>query len=73
MNNYKMKAPLVEVPNANQKQKELLSLAKKENKMSPNMYKAMVNLPALLDSYMYGYKKFREGGDFSSAEQEVVF
>ena len=37
------------------------------------MYKAMVNLPALLDSYMYGYKKFREGGDFSSAEQEVVF
>ena len=57
-----MKAPLVEVPNA-----------KKENKMIPNMYKAMVNLPALLDSYMYGYKKFREGGDFSSAEQEVVF
>lgn len=73
MEDFKMKTPLVEVSKADEAQKDLLVRAKNENKMIPNMYKAMVNSPALLDVYMYGYKNFREGGDFSPAEQEVVF
>lgn len=73
MNNYKMNTPLVELATANETQKDLLITAKKENKMIPNMYKAMVNSPGLLDTYMHGYKMFREGSGFSTAEQEVVF
>jgi uncharacterized peroxidase-related enzyme len=73
MNHYKMKTSLVELATANEIQKDLLSVAKRENKMLPNMYKAMVNSPELLDTYMQGYKKFRESDIFSPAEQEVVF
>lgn len=39
----------------------------------PNMYAAMANLPALLDTYVHGYHQFRTGSDFTAAEQEVVF
>lgn len=73
MNIYKMSTPLVELANANEVQKDLLLTAKQENKMIPNMYKAMVNYPGLLDTYMHGYKEFRESGGFSPAEQEIVF
>ena len=73
MKNYKMSTPLVELANANEVQKGLLLTAKKENKIIPNMYKAMVNSPVMLETYMYGNKKFRESGGFTSAEQEVVF
>jgi uncharacterized peroxidase-related enzyme len=41
--------------------------------MVPNMYACMVNLPALLDTYSHGYKKFRAEGGFTPVEQEVVF
>ena len=41
--------------------------------MIPNMYKAMANSPALLDSYMYVYKLFRQESGFTAAEAEVVF
>lgn len=41
--------------------------------MVPNMYGAMVNLPALLDTYSHGYGKFRAEAGFSPVEQEVVF
>ncbi|WP_373523436.1 carboxymuconolactone decarboxylase family protein [Aquiflexum sp.] len=73
MKNYKMKSPLVEMATADEVQKNLLDTAKKENKMIPNMYKAMANSPSLIDTYMHGYKKFRTEGVFSPAEQEVVF
>lgn len=39
----------------------------------PNMYAAMVNLPALLDTYSHGYAKFRAEAGFTPVEQEVVF
>ncbi len=68
-----MNTSLVELATANEVQKDLLTTAKRENKMIPNMYKAMVNSPGLLDTYMHGYKKFRERGGFSPVEQEVVF
>ncbi|MDP3906738.1 carboxymuconolactone decarboxylase family protein [Novosphingobium sp.] len=41
--------------------------------MVPNMYAAMVNLPALLDAYSHGYQKFRAEAGFTPVEQEVVF
>jgi uncharacterized peroxidase-related enzyme len=41
--------------------------------MVPNMYAAMVNLPALLDTYNHGYAKFRAEAGFTPVEQEVVF
>lgn len=72
MKSYRMKMPLVNLSDANEKQKVLLLLAKKENRMIPNMYGAMVNSPELLDTYMYGYKKFRSLNVFTSAEQEVI-
>jgi uncharacterized peroxidase-related enzyme len=70
---YKMDMQLVQLDNATDMQKELLIKAKKENKMIPNMYKAMANSPILLKSYLTAYKDFREHSDFSPAEQEVVF
>lgn len=49
-------------------------LAQAEAKMGmlPNMYRAMVNLPALLDTYNHGYAQFRAEGGFTPVEQEVV-
>jgi uncharacterized peroxidase-related enzyme len=70
---YKIQLPLVQVEGATETQKELLSIAKQENKMIPNMYKAMANNPILLKSYMAAYKDFRTQSNFSSAEQEVIF
>ena len=70
---YKMKMEPVEPENANQEQKEILEKAKKANGMIPNMYKNMVNLPGLQDTYDTGYQHFREQSGFTPAEQEVVF
>jgi uncharacterized peroxidase-related enzyme len=68
-----MKLSVVQINEATETQKELLIKSKKENKMIPNMYKAMANSPILLKSYMAAYKDFREQSNFSSVEQEVVF
>lgn len=38
----------------------------------PNMYAVMANSPGLLDTYVHGYGRFREGSGFTPAEQEVV-
>ena len=70
---YKMKLLMVQIEEATETQKEILIKARKENKMIPNMYKAMANSPILLKSYMAAYKDFREQSNFSTVEQEVVF
>lgn len=62
----------VEMDNADPKQQEILQRGKKANGMVPNMYKNMVNLPALQETYDIGYHKFREESEFTPAEQEVV-
>lgn len=41
--------------------------------MVPNMYRAMANLPGLLDAYSHAYNKFRAESGFTPVEQEVVF
>ncbi len=63
----------VTLENADERQKPILEKAKKANGMIPNMYKNMVNLPGLQDTYDTGYAHFRKNSGFTPAEQEVVF
>lgn len=70
---YKIGLEPVEIEDANKQQKEILEKAKKANGMIPNMYKNMVNLPGLQDTYDTGYHHFRKESSFTPAEQEVVF
>lgn len=70
---YEIGLKPVELENANEEQKQILERAKKANGMIPNMYKNMVNLPGLQDTYDLGYKHFRQQSGFTPAEQEVVF
>lgn len=39
----------------------------------PNMYANMANSPGALETYLVGYKSFRDDSGFTPAEQEVVF
>ena len=69
---YKIGLKPVELEDASKEQKEILEKAKKANGMIPNMYKNMVNLPALQNTYDTGYHKFRQDSGFTTSEQEVV-
>lgn len=69
---YKTGLEPVELESANEQQREILEKAKKANGMIPNMYKNMVNLPALQNTYDTGYHQFRKDSGFTPAEQEVV-
>ncbi len=71
-NTYKIGLKPVELEDASEQQKEILKNAKKANGMIPNMYKNMVNLPALQNTYDTGYHQFRKESGFTPAEQEVV-
>jgi uncharacterized peroxidase-related enzyme len=52
--------------------REMLETAKAQMGFVPNMYANMVNSPGLLETYLLGYKRFREQSGFTSVEQEVV-
>lgn len=69
---YKMKEGLLDPAKVNTEQALLFERSKKENKMVPNMFKAMGHHPALLEAYMNGYTSFRTKSEFTPAEQEVV-
>jgi uncharacterized peroxidase-related enzyme len=70
---YRMTLPRVEVASAEPKARELLERAHEQLGMIPNMYALMANAPEALDTYLYGYERFRKESGFSPAEQEVVF
>jgi len=53
--------------------REILEKAGGQAGFVPNVYKNMANLPPLLDTYLHGYRAFREQTGLSPAEQEVVF
>jgi uncharacterized peroxidase-related enzyme len=57
---------------ADEAQSQLLDEVSKQTGFIPNMYANMVNAPAVLNTYLHGYKLFRGSSDFSSAEQEVI-
>jgi len=72
-NTYQTTLKPVTLASANEAQKSILERAQKANGMIPNMYKNMVNLPGLQDTYDTGYAHFRKESGFTPAEQEVVF
>lgn len=51
----------------------MLDTAMKQVGFIPNMYANMVNVPAVLDTYLHGYALFRSDSGLTPAEQEVVF
>ncbi len=53
--------------------KDLLEGARAKLGFVPNMYRGMANDPGLLSTYLHGYDQFRQSGNFTGPEQEVVF
>jgi uncharacterized peroxidase-related enzyme len=51
---------------------EVLTKAKAQTGMIPNMYARMANAPGLLETYLNGYNAFRSGSGLSPAEQETI-
>ena len=70
---YRIGLPPVTPGTADARTREVLETAKARVGFVPNMYANMANLPALLETYLSGYQRFREEAGFSPAEQEVVF
>lgn len=69
---YKLTLPAVNPDQAEPLAKERLYEATGKLGFIPNMYAVMANAPGLLDTYIHGYNRFREGSGFSAVEQEVV-
>lgn len=70
---YRLTLPLIDVAAAGAGAREPLEQARQQMGMIPNMYAAMANLPAALETYRLGYERFRQESGFSPAEQEVIF
>lgn len=65
--------PLQTMEGGSPRAKEVLEKALKQVGFIPNMYGYMVNSPALLDTYLFGYNQFRTESGLNPVEQEVVF
>lgn len=70
---YRMTLATVTVDNAEGAAKAVLDKALARVGFIPNMYGNMVNSPGVLDTYLDGYKAFREQSGLTPPEQEVVF
>lgn len=70
---FKTNLPLREKDDVNPAISTPLRQAEAKMGMLPNMYRAMANLPALLDSYNHAYGLVRADSGFTPVEQEVVF
>ena len=70
---YRLGLPLRTPEDDDPQVADLLQGHKKAIGMVPNMYAAMANLPALLETYSFGYERFRKTSGFTPAEQEIVF
>ncbi len=70
---YQISLPLRQADDPDTQIGEPLAATQKSMGMVPNMYRAMANLPALLDTYQHGYQLIREKSGFSAIEQEVLF
>jgi len=69
----KLKLSPIPIESAEGQAKEVLDKALEQVGFIPNMYANMVNSPGLLDTYLEGYKLFRENSGFTPIQQEVVF
>ncbi len=70
---FKISLPLREKDDADPAISTPLAQMEAKIGMLPNMYRAMANVPALLDSYGHAYNLFRAESGFTPVEQEVVF
>lgn len=70
---YKTEAAPVSDEQADGLAKDLLDGARAKLGFVPNMYRGMAVNPGLLSTYLHGYAHFRESGNFTPPEQEVVF
>lgn len=71
-NRPKLQLPPQGLNSDHAKIRELLESAQKKLGFIPNMYANMANSPSMLESYLFGYDKFRSESGFTPAEQEVV-
>jgi len=62
----------VSVENATEAQSLILNGVYKQMGFVPNLHKNMVNQPSLLDTYLHGYKLFKQLSPFTPQEQEVI-
>ncbi len=70
---YKMTLAPQTIADAPPKAKAVLEKALAQVGFIPNMYAAMVNSPAVLETYLLGYAAFRQDSGFTPPEQELVF
>lgn len=70
---FRTTLPLRQTDDPDPKVSQPLAAAQQQMGMVPNMYRAMANLPALLEVYQFGYQRIRERAGFSAVEQEVLF
>jgi hypothetical protein len=68
-NTARLSLPLVKLDAAEGRTKEVLETARRQTGGIPNMYAAMVNSPALLDTYLYGYNLFHKESSLGPGEQ----
>ncbi len=71
-NTAKLRLPVQTVESTTGTAKTMLEAAQAQMGSVPNMYGNMVNSPGLLETYLLGYKRFREESGFTPVEQEVV-
>lgn len=69
---YKLTLTALDADDAESPARARLEEARTNLGFVPNMYALMANSPGLLDTYVHGYGRFREGSGFTPAEQEVV-
>lgn len=65
--------PAITLDSAAPKAREVLDNAQKQVGFIPNMYAYMANFPGLLETYLFGYDRFRKASGFTPVEQEVIF
>jgi len=70
---YRMSLPPLTLETAPSEARSMLEDAKARLGFVPNMYANMAHAPGLLETYLLGYRRFREDFGFTPAEQEIVF
>jgi len=70
---YLSTLPLLDPAEADSPARDAMERGHKAAGLLPNMYRAMAQAPALLDTYLTGYERFRNESGFTPAEQEIVF
>jgi uncharacterized peroxidase-related enzyme len=69
---YQTSLSEISMENATEAQSLILKGALKQMGFIPNLHKNMVNQPILLDTYLHGYKLFKQQSPFTPQEQEII-